>query len=73
MDGGGSRVKPSSLLLTPEKSVPDSLRETWNLAAGILSRSDRLLVFGFAFNPYDAALLEHLAPSRGWPSPRCRH
>ena len=46
---------------TPEKSMPDSLREVWDLAARILGRSDRLVVFGFAFNPYDGALLEHLA------------
>ena len=46
---------------TPEKRVPDSLKETWDLAARILGRSDRLVVFGFAFNPYDEALLEHLA------------
>ena len=46
---------------TPKKSMPDSLREVWDLAAQILGRSDRLVVFGFAFNPYDGALLEHLA------------
>ena len=46
---------------TPEKSMPDSLRDVWDLAARILGRSDRLVVFGFAFNPYDGALLEHLA------------
>ena len=46
---------------TPEKGAPDSLRKVWDLAARILNRSDRLVVFGFAFNPYDEALLEHLA------------
>ena len=46
---------------TPEKSVPNSLRKVWDLAAHILGRSDRLVVFGFAFNPYDEALLEHFA------------
>ena len=41
--------------------MPDSLRGVWDVAARILARSDRLVVFGFAFNPYDAALIDHLA------------
>ena len=29
--------------------------------ATLLSAAQRILIFGFAFNPYDTALLEHLA------------
>lgn len=46
---------------TPEKGMPGSLGGTWALAARILDGSDSLLVFGFAFNPYDDELLQHLA------------
>lgn len=45
---------------TPEKTAPASLAFEWELAARILRESTRLLVFGFAFNPYDEALLSHL-------------
>ena len=47
---------------TPEKKPPSNpmLRETWNLAAQILGKSKRILVFGFAFNPYDEAVLNLL-------------
>lgn len=45
---------------TPEKLPPPALASTWALAAQILRRSTRLLVFGFAFNPYDLAVLELL-------------
>jgi hypothetical protein len=45
---------------TPEKTPPPDLAFEWELAAAILSDSTHLLVFGFAFNPYDAALLNHL-------------
>jgi hypothetical protein len=45
---------------TPEKTAPVSLAFEWELAGRILRESTRLLVFGFAFNPYDEALLNHL-------------
>jgi hypothetical protein len=45
---------------TPEKTVPAVLAHEWKLAGHILRKSDRILVFGFAFNPYDEALGNHL-------------
>lgn len=45
---------------TPEKTAPVDLASEWKLGARILRESARLLVFGFAFNPYDEALLNHL-------------
>lgn len=44
----------------PEKERPSSLADVWKLAETILARSTELIVFGFAFNPYDGALLELL-------------
>ncbi len=46
---------------TPEKIPPTALAGVWELAGRILERARRLVVFGFAFNPYDEALLNHLA------------
>lgn len=46
---------------TPEKTRPAALGGVWELAGRILEQSSRLLVFGFAFNPYDEALLSHIA------------
>lgn len=48
----------------PDKEPPRSLGLAWRLAEGILRRSTRLIVFGFAFNPYDKAVLG-LARSAG--------
>jgi hypothetical protein len=45
---------------TPEKIAPADLASQWELASLILKESTHLLVFGFAFNPYDEALLNHL-------------
>lgn len=45
---------------TPDKQIPESLKYVWGLAEGILKRANRLLVFGFAFNPYDEAVLNLL-------------
>lgn len=42
---------------TPEKRPPKELKFDWTLADTILRNSTKLLVFGFAFNPYDEALL----------------
>jgi hypothetical protein len=45
---------------TPEKRPPKSLEFHWRLSGKILTESTRLLVFGFAFNPYDEAVLNHI-------------
>jgi hypothetical protein len=45
---------------TPEKQSPDSLKSVWNLAKEILRKATRIIVFGFAFNPYDEAVLNLL-------------
>lgn len=45
---------------TPEKSPPEVLLDTWGLSEHILTAASSLLVFGFAFNPYDEAVLAHL-------------
>jgi len=55
LTGGALLVAP-----IPRKAPPESLRGEWQLAGKILRRSARLLVFGFAFNPYDSAFLEFL-------------
>ena len=41
----------------PEKTPPSTLIHAWSLGARILNESQALVVFGFAFNPYDEALL----------------
>jgi len=41
---------------TPEKCPPQPLKDVWDLAERILQRINRLIVFGFAFNPYDLAV-----------------
>ena len=45
---------------TPEKQPPESLRFHWEIARKILENATRLVVFGFAFNHYDEAVLEFL-------------
>lgn len=45
---------------TPEKRPPESLGTVWDLAQQILERVTSLIVFGFAFNPYDVAALDLL-------------
>lgn len=42
---------------TPEKTPPRSLKHPWKLAKKILRNTSHLVVFGFAFNPYDKAVL----------------
>lgn len=51
-----------ALIVTPgpEKTPPAALVREWGLAGGILITTRHLIVFGFGFNPYDAALLSHL-------------
>ena len=53
---GGALIVPP----TPEKRPPEVLGHVWDLAGRILERADALLVFGFAFNPYDEAVLKLL-------------
>ena len=48
---------------TADKQAPPELLDVWALARDILSRSERVLVFGFAFNPYDEAVLDLLSRS----------
>lgn len=43
----------------PSKSAPPELAGQWQLAASLLGRTERIVVFGFAFNSYDAELLNH--------------
>ncbi len=45
---------------TADKQPPQSLKNVWELAEYILQRTTHLLVFGFAFNPYDVAVLNLL-------------
>jgi hypothetical protein len=60
-DGRGG-ITGNALIVapTPEKRPPPELAFEWELAGDILQRSRVLLIFGFAFNPYDEALLAHL-------------
>jgi hypothetical protein len=44
----------------PAKKPPRSLRREWALSGKILRSCGSLVVFGFAFNPYDHAILDHL-------------
>lgn len=45
---------------TPEKQPPESLKSVWELGERILENVTRLVFFGFAFNPYDGAVLNLL-------------
>lgn len=45
---------------TSEKESSESLRFVWNLAKEILRKATRMIVFGFAFNPYDTSVLNLL-------------
>ena len=43
----------------PDKTAPPELARQWQLAASLLAKAERIVVFGFAFNPYDVELLDH--------------
>ena len=60
-DGKPGRIG-SALLVppAPEKIAPESLKDVWDLAKKILGDSTEIIIFGFAFNPYDEALLNFL-------------
>jgi hypothetical protein len=45
---------------TPEKRPPSNLEFHWSLSGKMLTKSTRLAVFGFAFNPYDEAVLNQM-------------
>jgi len=45
---------------TPNKVPPQKLDDQWGLSRRIIGGVRRLLVFGFAFNDYDDAVLTHL-------------
>jgi len=44
----------------PNKKPPPELSAQWDLAARLLRRASSIVVFGFAFNPYDSEFLDHL-------------
>lgn len=60
-DGRGG-ITGNALIVAPmgNKQMPPEISDTWGLARDILKRSERILVFGFAFNPYDGAVLDLL-------------
>jgi len=60
LTGGALIVAPK-----PDKSRPKHLEGVWSLAEDILKAASALLVFGFAFNPYDEAVLSLLRVGRG--------
>jgi hypothetical protein len=62
---GRRGITGDALIVAPtaEKQAPPELLDVWNLARGILSGSERVLVFGFAFNPYDEVVLDLLRSS----------
>lgn len=45
---------------TPDKQQPKYLSLQWQLAENILRKATRIVFFGFAFNPYDEAILNLL-------------
>ncbi|MDH5647872.1 MAG: hypothetical protein OEZ01_17810 [Candidatus Heimdallarchaeota archaeon] len=45
---------------TPEKKPPKELIDVWKTGERILKKTFYMVIFGFAFNPYDKALLDYL-------------
>ena len=64
---GRCGLNGKALIVAPraDKNGEDEMPEVWNLARKILARSTRIIVFGFAFNPYDRHLLQLLSMSGG--------
>jgi len=60
---GRRGITGNALIVAPtqEKQRPTLLEPVWRLAEAILGGATALLVFGFAFNPYDEAVLDLLA------------
>lgn len=48
---------------TPEKRPPQALKNTWKLAETIIQKSKNFIIFGFAFNLYDTAVINLLKDS----------
>lgn len=69
---GRCGIRGRALIVAPtaEKAPPGSLRHVWRLAKTILRRTTDLVVFGFAFNPYDEAVLNLLRECRDLESVR---
>jgi hypothetical protein len=65
---GRRAVTGGALIVAPtaDKQPPAALEGVWRLGESILQCSSALLVFGFAFNPYDEAVLGLLG--RGGPN-----
>lgn len=59
---GRRAITGKALVVAPvhEKKPPLELQAEWDLASKILHNSSRLIVFGFAFNPNDQAVLSLL-------------
>ncbi len=59
---GRRGLSGEALILAPttEKKVPIGLQYQWMISSTILRRASRIVVFGFAFNDYDQAVLAHL-------------
>lgn len=50
---------------TPDKQIDEALKPVWRLAEEILEQTNQLIVFGFAFNPYDKDVLNLLQKAGG--------
>lgn len=59
---GKPGINGNALIVPPasEKMPSAELHDVWTLGERILGISNVLIVFGFAFNPYDQALLNYL-------------
>jgi len=58
--GAGAVRKALIVAPTSEKRPPAELKCDWSLSGKILRQASRILVFGFAFNEYDQAVIGHL-------------
>jgi len=56
---GRRGITGNALIVPPthDKELPEPLRYTWGVGEDILSKSTRIIVFGFSFNPYDGDIL----------------
>jgi hypothetical protein len=62
---GRRGITGRALIVAPrsEKRPPLELKADWDLAVKMLTSASKLIVFGFAFNPYDKAALNLLSDS----------
>lgn len=65
---GRCGLNGKALIVPPRanKNGEEEMPEVWELARTILLKTKRLIVFGFAFNPYDSHLLQLLTTSGKW-------